>query len=176
MERNRKQLTLFINEPNGSIEKIRAKFNPVQYNLIKAHITLCREDEIEPIGEIIQRIKSISLERPIRIELGKAERFADGKGVYISSLGNNKEFEELRKLVLGQRELKKEQVPHITLMHPRNSTCTDPIFEQIKNYDFPSELQFEKVSLIEQIHGGKWHILQEFEILQKNLVQQCTKE
>ncbi|WP_299335937.1 2'-5' RNA ligase family protein [uncultured Psychroserpens sp.] len=169
MERIRRQLTLFINEPNGSIEKIRAKFNPRQYHLIPAHVTLCREDEIEPIEKTIQRIKSISLEKAIRIEFGKAERFADGKGVYISSIGSNNEFKALRKLVLGQTELKKEQVPHITLMHPRNATCTNDIFESIGNYDLPTELSFGKISLIEQINSGKWNMLEEFGIVKHNV-------
>ena len=168
MERHRKQLTLFINEPSGTIEEIRAYYNPVQYNLIKAHITLCREDEIEPTEKLIERITSILLVRPLRIELGKVERFADGKGIYISSFGDNKDFKELRKLVLGQTKLKKEQVPHITLMHPGNSICTNEIFEQISHYDFPSELEFGKISLIEQKNGGKWNVLQEFEIVKKN--------
>ena len=73
MEIIRRQLTLFLNEPKGNIEKIRSEFNPVQFDLIPAHVTLCREDEIEPIQETIERIKSISLEKPVPIELGKLE-------------------------------------------------------------------------------------------------------
>lgn len=169
MDRIRKQLTLFINEPNGNIEKIRAEFNSEQFNLISAHVTLCREDEIEPIKQAIERLKSISLEKPIRIELKKAERFADGKGVFISAFGDNKEFNKLREMVLGQTELKKEQVPHLTLMHPRNSTCTDAIFEKIKNHDLPTELEFGKVSLIKQVNDGKWIVVQEFEIIENNV-------
>jgi len=171
MEKIRRQLTLFINEPNGIIEKIRAEFNPKQYNLIPAHVTLCRENEIEPIENTIARIKSISLKKIIRIEFGKAERFAEGKGVYISSFGHNNEFKELRKLVLGQSELENEQVPHITLMHPRNSTCTNEIFERIENYDLPTELKFGKISLIEQRNGGKWTVLQEFGIVKNKVAQ-----
>ncbi len=40
MDNVRKQLTLFLEESNEAIEKVRAKFNPEQYNLIAAHITL----------------------------------------------------------------------------------------------------------------------------------------
>ncbi|MEO0527173.1 MAG: 2'-5' RNA ligase family protein [Bacteroidota bacterium] len=172
MENSRKQLTLFIHEPSGNIEKIRAEYNPIQYHLIPAHVTLCREDEIEPTEKTIERITSIALERPVRIKFKKVQRFADGKGAYILSLGNNTEFKELRKMVLGQGELKKEQLPHITLMHPRNSTCTHEIFEQIGNHDLPTELEFGKISLIEQKNGGKWEVLQEFEIVKNNLAQQ----
>lgn len=168
MEKIKRQLALFINEPNGNIEKIRAEFNPLQFNLISAHVTLCREDEIEPTEKTIERIKSICLEKPIRIRFGKVERFAEGKGVYISSVGDNTEFKDLRKLVLGQTQLEKEQVPHITLVHPRNSTCTDEIFEKIVNYDLPNEIEFGKISLIEQKNNGKWNEIYEFEIIKND--------
>ena len=169
MEIIRRQLTLFINEPNGNIERIRAEFNPVQFELIPAHVTLCREDEIEPIQATIERIKSISLENPVRIELGKLERFSDGKGVCLSPSRDQMEFRELRQRVLGQTALKKEQVPHITLMHPRNSTCTDPIFNTICGYVLPTEFEFGKVSLIEQKNGGKWKVLQEFSMIKHDV-------
>lgn len=31
------------------LKNIRTQYNPTQFNLISAHITLCREDEIESI-------------------------------------------------------------------------------------------------------------------------------
>jgi len=48
-------------------------------------------------------------------------------------------------------------------MHPRNSTCTDQIFDTIKQISLPQRLLFTKISLIEQKIGKKWHILSEFE-------------
>ncbi|MBL4594125.1 MAG: 2'-5' RNA ligase family protein [Flavobacteriales bacterium] len=170
MNEIRKQLTLFIEESNVNIEKIRAEFNPEQHNLISAHITLCREDEIESIDKIIQRIKSITLKKPIRIGFKSVERFADEKGILIPATDKNIEFRELRKFVLGQTKLTKEQFPHITLMHPRNSTCTDEIFEEIKKQELPTELLFDRISLIEQKNGGKWKVIKEFNIV-KNIVQ-----
>ena len=164
----RRQLTLFINEQNTTIEKIRCAFNPIQYNLIPAHVTLCREDEIEPIEGTIARIQAIALEESILINFGAVKRFANKKGVYISSAGNNMAFQQLRKLVLGQAALEKQQIPHITLMHPRNSTCTNQIFEKIKNYKLPAQLEFGKISLIEQENGDKWKLLQEFEFVKNN--------
>ena len=172
MNEIRKQLTLFIEESNVNIEKIRAEFNPEQYNLISAHITLCREDEIESIDKIIHRIKSITLKEPIRIGFKSVKRFSNGKGILIPATDKNIEFRELRKLVLGQTKLIKEQFPHITLMHPRNSTCSDEIFEHIKELAFPTELKFGRISLIEQRNGGKWNVIQEFNIVNKNVTQQ----
>ncbi len=164
MEHTRKQLTLFINDATGTIENIRETYNFLQFVLIPAHVTLCREDEIEPIEKIIERLRSISLEKPLRITFNKVERFDKGKGVFITSTDDNHDFMELRKLILGKPEFTKEQIPHITLMHPRNSTCNDKIFDEIKTYRFPTELEFTKVSLIQCINGGKWTVLQDFEI------------
>jgi hypothetical protein len=47
MSKKRIQLTLFVGEPESvAIEHIRKMFNPLQYALIKAHVTLCRADEL----------------------------------------------------------------------------------------------------------------------------------
>ncbi len=166
MHQTRRQLTLFIAGRNEAIEKIRAEFNPEQYGLISAHVTLCREDEIEPVEKVIENIKSISWGKPVRLEFNPAERFKNGKGVFILAKRDNQDFYELRKAVLnGLNEFPGKPLPHITLMHPRNSTCTDIIFERIKKYKLPSELIFDKISLIEQRNGGKWIIIEEFPIM-----------
>jgi 2'-5' RNA ligase len=55
-------------------------------------------------------------------------------------------------------------VPHITLMHPRNSTCTDEIFEELKKLKFALTMKFDRISLIEQVNNGKWKILENFNI------------
>ena len=169
MNETRNQLTLFLENSNETIENIRAKYNPEQFNLISAHITLCREDEINPIGKIIERIKSIQLEKPIRIELNGVKRCADGKGVLIIASEENNEFMELRKTILGTTELTKEQFPHVTLMHPGNSTCNGKTFAEIKKQELPSVLFFSKISLIEQNNGGKWNVINEFNIVNKKV-------
>jgi 2'-5' RNA ligase len=166
MHQSRKQLTLFIAGQNEAIEKIRAEFNPEQYRLISAHVTLCREDEIEQIEKVIENIKSISRGKPVTMAFNPPERFENGKGVYIPAKGENPEFYELRKTVLnGVNEFPRKPLPHITLMHPRNSTCTDVIFDQIKKYELPTELIFDTISLIEQNNGGPWIIIEQFAIM-----------
>lgn len=169
MKNIRKQLTLFIEQSNEIIENIRVEHNPEQHSLISAHVTLCREDEIEKIDEVIERIKSISLKKPVRIEFKKVERFAEGKGVLIPATDKNIEFRELRKSVLGQTNLANQLVPHITLMHPRNSDCTNETFKKIKKQKLPTELLFKKISLIEQRSGGTWKVIKEFNIVGKTL-------
>ncbi|WP_148561631.1 hypothetical protein [Pontibacter korlensis] len=57
----RHQFTLFLTENNTVIEGIRAKYNPEQYKLISAHVTLCREDEIVPLRLVIDNVSSLHL-------------------------------------------------------------------------------------------------------------------
>jgi 2'-5' RNA ligase len=165
MSDKRIQLTLFA-DPNQaeSIESIRKKFNPIQFELIQCHVTLCREDELQNLENVLKNfIKTIH--QPVVINFGQVIRFAEGKGVLLPAVGENMGFHELRKSILPPSILINKADPHITLMHPRNSTCTDNIFEQIKMIKLPGKLQFKKGSLIEQVIGKKWNILKEFELL-----------
>lgn len=159
----RRQLTLFVEQEDAeAIEQVRREFNPSQFELIKSHVTLCREDEIENLGQVITNL-SLLTEVEIVIEFGKPVRFANGNGVFLPAMSNRGEFQTLRRRVLsGIIDNPGNQEPHITLMHPRNSTCTDDLFEQIEKVSFPTKLRFKRISLIEQQGGGKWKILQEF--------------
>ncbi|WP_159476363.1 2'-5' RNA ligase family protein [Dyadobacter sp. 3J3] len=161
----RRQLTLFLSDQNKEIEEIRAKFNPVQFELIAAHVTLCRETEIEELDKIITNIKSISCIKSLQIIFQPVERFEKGKGVLLPAKIGNDDFYNLRKEILkGTKVFNKDYLPHITLMHPRNSTCSDLIFDQITKYKLPSIVGFNTISLIEQADGGKWIIIREFPI------------
>jgi hypothetical protein len=161
----RKQLTLFISDQNKMIEKVRATFNPVQHQLIAAHVTLCREDEIQPLATVLRNLQTIILNEPIRIDFEPIERFEHGKGLLMPAKTDNKAFHELRKMVLKDViELPRIHLPHVTLIHPRNATCTDELFDQIKQYQFPTELYFNQISLIEQKNDGKWLVIEQFPI------------
>lgn len=160
----RRQLTLFIQD-NAVIESIRNQFNPLQSLLISAHVTLCREDEIEPIDKVTQNLKSLKLDYPLKIGFGPVERFEENKGVWLPGSKDNKQFQELRKSVLDAViDAPRQHRPHLTLMHPRNSTCTDTIFDQIRLHTLPTELSFDEISLIEQKNGGQWMITDVFRI------------
>jgi len=162
----KRQLTLFVQDNNGTIEKIRREFNPVQWELIQAHVTLCREDEIEEIEVVVQNIRSLRIDNPLKITFDLVDRFQDGKGVLIPAKVANYKFDDLRKKVLkGINDSPRQHRPHITLMHPRNSTCIDNIFNQIKQCKLPMELSFDKISLIEQKNGGRWTVMEEFQIV-----------
>lgn len=166
MKNVRKQLTLFLSDQKELIEKIRLEFNPIQYGLIGAHVTLCRENEIADLNAVIKNLKSIHLQQPLKIDFNLMERFDQGKGLFIPAKQDNKAFHLLRALVLKDLPgMYKATMPHITLMHPRNSTCTTQIFNKIKNIELPKTLYFDKISLIEQVNGEKWTTIDEFSIL-----------
>jgi len=166
MQQTRQQLTLFITLQTEVIEQVRSQFNPIQHSLIPAHVTLCREDEIEQLDQVLANIKDIKLSSPIQMTFGVVEQFENGKGVYMPAKAGNDSFQQLRKLILkGINDSPRALLPHITLVHPRNSTCTSEIFEQIKSYPLPTVLSFYKISLITQINGGKWKITREFDFV-----------
>jgi hypothetical protein len=166
MSTKRTQLTLFVAEQQAvQLEEIRKTFNPLQYELIKSHVTLCREDELVPIEQVIRNLHGLKQEA-ITIDFGPVVRFSNGAGVFLPAIGNNQSFHHLRAKVLqGIVDQPRIPEPHVTLMHPRNSTCTDAIFGQILKYTLPSQIQFTKITLIEQENGLKWNVLQEFELV-----------
>ncbi len=81
---NRIQLTLFIGKDySAEIEKIRKEFNPLQYSLIKSHVTLCRENDLVHIEKVIQNLERQEY-RPVIIQFGDAVNkgsFRMGEGV-----------------------------------------------------------------------------------------------
>jgi 2'-5' RNA ligase len=159
------QLTLFLNSTiSETIETIRQKYNPIQFELIKSHVTLCREDELENIDQVLENLQQLK-NKPITITFKKVNRFSEGKGVLIPTSLNNKSFDELRAAVLKRIiENPRNHEPHITLMHPRNSNCTDSIFQELKRVELPKKIVFDTISLIEQKKGEKWKVLKEYQL------------
>ncbi len=167
---SRRQLTLFVAQAAAvTIKSIRAAYNPRQTELIKCHVTLCREDEIQDLEKVVNNLLQLS-QSELVIRFGKPIRFDDGKGVLLPATPDNQAFQTLRSQVLqGLFEEPRLHEPHITLMHPRNSTCTDEIFAAICNINFPTELVFNQIDLIEQVNGGPWETLQTFPLSAKKM-------
>lgn len=161
----RRQLTLFVQKNDSRrIEDIRYRFNPQQSDIINSHVTLCREDEIENIGQVLHNLEKLK-QRPIAITFGQIAKFDNGKGVYMKPTGDNNDFHQMRTEILkGVNDNPRRQEPHITLMHPKNSTCTAGIFERISKMDIPTSLIFNKISLIEQEGNNAWKIIKEIEL------------
>lgn len=161
----RRQLTFFVDKKDaGPIEEIRGRFNPQQRALIDSHVTICREDEIENIALVLRNLQLMD-SYALAIQFGKVIRFDNGKGVLLPASGNNEAFHQLRmKVLAGLDKTVRHHEPHITLIHPRNATCTDDVFETIQQIALPSVLRFNTISLIEQIDGKKWRILAQFQL------------
>lgn len=160
----RRQLTLFLDKnQSADIEAIRKKYNPKQHELIESHITLCREDELLDLNQLKINLQTLKF-KPLQLHFGLPQRFSDDKGILLPVLEDIELFHLLRKNILNDIiENPREHRPHLTLMHPRNSTCTDAIFQEIMNTPLPKNLLFQKISLIEQINEEKWKVLEEFE-------------
>lgn len=162
----RRQLTLFVNKPDAEqIERIRNRYNPLQQELIDAHVTLCREDELVDIDLVLDNLKNLR-HKTITLFFEKPIRFDNDKGVLLPASGANEAFYQLRKQVLqGLADDPRQHEPHITLMHPRNATCTDEIFKAIEMVTLPKQLSFRAISLIEQTDGKPWVTLKVFTLI-----------
>lgn len=163
MTDNRKQLTLFLDQQEvADIEKVRTLFNHEQAALINCHITLCREDEIECIDQVIANIQGIN-NKTLTLEVGNPTLFNNGKGVYLPIIDNSSSYSVLRKMILsGIIAEPRIQEPHITLIHPSNGTCNDQIFLEIQQFIFPKMIHLKEIALIEQRNGGQWKVLRQF--------------
>jgi hypothetical protein len=79
----RRQLTLFLEEiPAENIETIRSNYNPRQRELINCHITLCREDEIENIGKVLDNLSSRK-QKMMAIDFGLISPLLRPMGIFL---------------------------------------------------------------------------------------------
>lgn len=152
----RRQITLFVPTPYRTmIDSVRRRHNPRQSELIGAHVTLCRDDEVEKWQELQERIQGLeSGSFRLMFDLPKK----DGNWVGLPVLGSTSRFHDLRKRILDDPACR-ESSPHITIVHPRNGTCSDQAFKNIVNSIPRMEIEFTDVSFIEQHESEPWRVL-----------------
>lgn len=153
----RLQLTLFVPEPAANaIEAVRGVLDPVQHALIAAHVTLCREDELQSIAMLHDRLRDAS---PAALDLvfGTAEGF-DGHGLLLPCIGGADAYQSLRATVLGTSTVRIPH-PHITLAHPRNPRAPGNDIAIAHQLPSPLRIRFDAVSLIEQRDGAPWRTI-----------------
>ncbi len=157
----RRQATLYLPLPSSTfVESIRARFNRVQFDLIKAHVTLCREDEVADWSEVASRLSNLG---KIEVELDFGMPVREDNLVYLPTIGSTQPFDELRSAILSiDAASPRKQNPHITLIHPRNGTCSDSAFDEIAKLCKPFSTVLRRVTLIEQHNGGSWKDLSAF--------------
>ena len=66
-EQNKETTGLFNTDQNEVSEKKTAEFT--QYNLTSGHVTLCRENEIEPIDRVIKNLRLIKIFKNKNLDL-----------------------------------------------------------------------------------------------------------
>ena len=152
---SRRQATLYLPPPHAAaIDKLRLAYNPVQHDLIRAHVTLLREDEVQDWDEVACRLKTCP---PIAVTLAFGAPVRDGNLVYLPAIDSTATFDHLRATLLSRAEaVVRKHEPHITLIHPRNGVCSDEAFAAIVSGCPPFTATFREVTLITQDDGGVW--------------------
>jgi 2'-5' RNA ligase len=150
----RRQASLFLVD-QFQIEAVRSRYNPIQARLIPAHVTLCREDEVCDWETLRSKLESL---RPFEITLTFGIPVREGNFVYLPVVDGLDLYQDFRRRVLSKDA--RIQMPHLTLIHPRNGVCTDEIFADISaTFLAPFRYTFREILLIEQEDGSVWNVL-----------------
>ena len=152
----RTQLTLFVSGPSAAqLENVRQQVDPVQFSLIAAHVTLCREHELDGITveELRRRIERAA-PKPLALVFGVPIQFG-GHGVLLPCIEGAAAFRQLRAIVL-RRQSEDVHEAHITLAHPRNPLAPGNVAGAYAALPPRLEVMFETVSLITQRDGQPW--------------------
>lgn len=157
----RRQATLYLPaDQSAPIESLRERFNTIQAAIIRSHVTLCREDEIENWGDLTARLEKFG---PIEVSLRFETPVREGNSVLIPASGTTTSFDALRAALLSKNDvIPRKLSPHITIVHPRNGKCDENQFEEICRSITPFSITFRTVTFIEQINGGAWRDLAAF--------------
>lgn len=158
----RRQLTLFVSERDSKrIEAVRRVVDPVQFALIPAHVTLCREDELESFVGWRERLQSMEPGLfALTLQFGRAVPFS-GHGIMLPCIDGVGRFRNLRQTVLGSNSIRDQQ-PHLTLAHPRNPKSSGNTIEVTLQLPLSFEITFDTIRLIEQTGSGQWKTLESF--------------
>lgn len=158
------QLTLFATGPVAErIEEVRRTLDPVQFRLIPAHVTLCREDEIEGLSpSVLQSRLETSCAVPICLEFGQPESFGT-HGILLPCISGEEAFQALRQSVLGPAAVRRHS-PHLTLAHPRNPKAAGNSLAAASVLGHGLTVRFDSVCRIRQVGADPWQVLERFRL------------
>ena len=155
----RRQLTLFLPPDQLAIvEPIRQRLDPLQHAIIRAHVTLCRDDELVPWQVIRQRLANLG-EVSITMQFGEPEVLRDGC-VLLRPTHGAEQYQQLRHSVLGSSA--KVHGAHITLLHPRNAAGVRYNVAEIAPALAGLKATFCTIALIEKYGSSPWLVQQEY--------------
>lgn len=158
----RRQLSLYASgEDAAPIERVRQRVDPVQFALIPAHVTLCREEDLLDVNET-QIDERIAGARRFALGFGTPEPFST-HGLLLPCIEGEDAFQALRARVLGGRS-ERHQSPHITLAHPRNPKAAGDSLQAASALGAGLRCRFDRLNLIEQIAGQAWQILRQWSL------------
>jgi len=165
MVNSRIQLTLFVAGPVAErIEAYRASLDPVQSRLIPAHVTLCREDELDGLSvAVLQERLSKPQARPLTLAFGAPEPFST-HGILLPCISGDDEFHALRQLALGSVPARRPS-PHLTLAHPRNPRAEGNDLAAVASLRDGLTIRFESVCRIRQEGMSPWRVTERFDLL-----------
>jgi 2'-5' RNA ligase len=153
---SRTQLTLFV---TGDIAA------EVEAILIAAHVTLCREDELEGLtADIIEQRLSAAKATSIALTFGSPQPFGT-HGILLPCINNESSFHALRRTILSTHEIN-HQVPHITLAHPRNPKFAGDSLSTALALKHGMVFRFTAICRVEQHGRSRWTIKNRFELCQ----------
>ncbi len=155
----RRQLTLFL--PPGQraiVEPVRQRLDPTQHAIIQAHVTLCRDEELDSWQLISQRLASLG-QISITLQFGEPHVLPDGC-VLLRPTHGAEEFQQLRQSILGPSS--SVHGAHITLLHPRNAAGRNYNLDEIASALAGLTATFRTVSLIQQCGAGSWLLQQDY--------------
>lgn len=146
-------------EQASVIETARSAVDPIQHQLIPAHVTLCRDNELSNFAEIEDRLL-VNPYRSVDLTFGKPEVF-HGHGIIMECISDLGTFKALREFLLGPN-CKNVQLPHLTLAHPRNSRAEGNSLENTDLIPTPLHAVLDRIVLIEQEGDSQWRVLREY--------------
>ena len=151
----RRQISLILPEAQRSlVEPIRQKFDPIQHALIPAHVTLCRDDELPDLQQLMQRLERLE---PflITMEFGQPQELPDGC-VLLRPTTGIEQFQALRLLILGTTA--RAYWAHLTLLHPRNASGIPLNLAEVGRELAGLVVTFNTVTLVEQYGCEPWQV------------------
>jgi hypothetical protein len=153
----RRQLSLYVPQPEAApLEAVRCVLDPVQHALIPAHVTLCRDEELEVLSPhaiaaalAAPDLKAITLTFGVAVPL-------EGHGVLLPCVSGEDQFSGLRARLLGPGA--RRLMPHITLAHPRNPRAPGNHLDVALRLPPELTVTFADVNLIGQRLGEPWNV------------------
>src|SRR4029079_433259 len=140
-----------------SLDGFRRTHDPRGARAIDAHVTVVHRST----PEIEARLPAARGNAPFRLSLGEVVELgaeSGGYGAALSVLDTERGLERL----CGALAVPMSTLPHITLLHPRNSSGREAqiaALDAAKRLTLPRDFMVDEITLIEERHDA-WHAIQ----------------